>query len=138
MGLAPAGKFLAVDALLAQFGKQRRPAQGRYAKFVTEGIRAPSPWQQLKGQVFLGDEQFIERMQKRVSGQQRQDVQIPLAHRRAPPATLRQIEKAAPDRNTAIMQAHGTGAYSYQEIGGHFGIHFTTVGRIVRDGRGVL
>ena len=138
MGLAPAGKFLAVDALLAQFGKQRRPAQGRYAKFVTEGIRAPSPWQQLKGQVFLGDERFIERMQKRVSGQQRQDVQIPLAHRRAPPATLRQIEKAAPDRNTAIMQAHGTGAYSYQEIGGHFGIHFTTVGRIVRDGRGVL
>ena len=138
MGLAPAGKFLAVDALLAQFGKQRRPAQGRYAKFVTEGIRAPSPWQQLKGQVFLGDERFIERMQKRVSGQQRQDVQIPVAHRRAPPATLRQIEKAAPDRNTAIMQAHGTGAYSYQEIGGHFGMHFTTVGRIVRDGRGVL
>lgn len=132
MGQAPADPFLAVDGLLAQFATRRSVAQERYARFVTEGIKAISPWQQLKGQVFLGGEQFVEQMQKRLSGNQRQDVQIPAAHRRPPPPSLSQIEKRTKDRNAAIVQAHATGGYSYQEIAKHFDIHFTTVGRIVR------
>ena len=62
-------------------------------------------------------------------------MQIPVAHRRPPAASLRQIEKAARDRNDAIVQAHDTGVYSYQQIADHFEIHFTTVGRIVRGAR---
>ena len=138
LGLAPADDFLAVDALLGQFAQRRSTAQARYAKFVMEGIKASSPWGQLKGQVFLGDEQFVEQMQKRVSTQQRQDVQIPVAHRRGIAPSLQQIEKAAADRNAAMVRAHATGAYSYQQIAEHFGIHFTTVGRVVRDARAVL
>jgi len=134
-GLVPAEEFLAADALLALFASRRSAARERYAKFVSEGIRAPSPWEQLKGQVFLGDEGFVEKMQKRAGRQQREDVQIPVAHRRPPPPTLRQIESAAANRNEAISRAHGTGAYSYQQIAAHFGVHFTTVGRIVRKGR---
>ena len=64
-----------------------------------------------------------------------EDVQIPVAHDRPPAASLRQIEKTATDRNAAIVQAHGTGVYSYQQIADHFKIHFTTVGRIVRSVR---
>lgn len=134
MGLAPAQPFLAVDGLLAQFAKRRAVAQARYAKFVAEGIKAPSPWRELKGQVFLGDEQFVEHMQARLDKNQRRDVQIPIAHRRPPAPTLTQIEYSAPDRNAAIVQAHATGAYSYQQIAEHFGIHFTTVGKVVRRG----
>jgi len=134
-GLVPAEDFLAADALLALFAGRRSTARERYAKFVAEGIRAPSPWEQLKGQVFLGDEGFVEKMQKRAGRQLREDVQIPVAHRRPPPPTLQQIEKSAADRNAAILRAHGTGAYSYQQIAAHFGVHFTTVGRIVREGR---
>ena len=135
MGLVPAEPFLAVDGLLAPFSKRRSVAQARYARFVVEGIKAPSPWQSLKGQVFLGDEQFVERMQARLDKGQRRDVQIPVAHRRAPAPSLAQIEKQTPDRNLAIINAHATGAYSYQQIAEHFGVHFTTVGRIVRGGR---
>ena len=138
VGKAPADAFLAVEGLLAQFAKRRSVAQARYAQFVAEGIKAPSPWTQLRGQVFLGDEQFVEQMQARVGNAQRHDVQIPVAHRRPPPPTLTQIEKAAPDRNTGIVRAHATGAYSYQQIADHFGIHFTTVGRVVRGGIGML
>lgn len=101
---------------------------------MAEGIKTPSPWPQLKAQVFLGNERFVEQMQKRAAKNQRQDVQIPLAQRRRPPASLSQIEKEAADRNTAIVRAHATGGYSYQQIADHFGIHFTTVGRIVRGG----
>ncbi len=132
VGRLPADAFLAVDGLLAQFAKRRSVAQTRYAQFVAEGIKTSSPWQQLKGQVFLGDERFVEQMQSRAARNQRQDVQIPVAHRRPPPAALRQIEKDAANRNAAIVRAHATGAYSYQQIADHFGIHFTTVGRIVR------
>jgi putative transposase len=138
MGMAPADPFLAVDMLLAQFAKRRSVAEQRYAKFVAEGVKASSPWEQLKGQVFLGDQQFVESMQARIAKNQRQDVQIPRVHRRPLAPTLLQLEQSTKNRNTAIVRAHATGAYSYQMIAEHFDIHFTTVGRIVRSGRAVV
>lgn len=134
MGLVEADEFLAVDGLLAQFARRRSIAQARYAQFVKEGTNAPSPWEQLRGQVFLGSDDFVEKMQKQMAKHQRGEVQIPIAQRRAPAKTLQQIEKSAATRNAAIIQAHGTGAYSYQKIAEHFGLHFTTVGRVVRNG----
>ncbi len=133
LGLAAAETWLAVDGLLAQFAQRRSTAQTRYAQFVAEGINAPSPWLQLQGQVFLGDEPFVEKMQKFIAKQQREDVQIPVAHRRAPAKTLAEIEKRAASRNDAIRAAHNTGGYSYQQIAKHFGLYFTTVGRVVRE-----
>jgi REP element-mobilizing transposase RayT len=133
VGLEPAAPWLAVDGLLAQFARRRSLARERYAKFVAEGIKAASPWSHLKGQVFLGDEQFIQRMQAHLPSA-KDDVQIPRAQRRPPPPTLAEIEGRARDRNAAIIAAYATGAYSYQQIAAHFGIHFTTVGRIVRGG----
>jgi len=133
VGLEPAPPWLAVDGLLAQFAKRRSLARERYAQFVAEGIKAASPWSHLKGQVFLGDEQFVQRMQAHHSSG-KDDVQIPRVQRRPPPPTLAAIERHAQDRNTVIRAAYATGAYSYQQIAAHFGIHFTTVGRIVRGG----
>lgn len=134
MGMASAQSFLAVDGLLAQFAKRRSTAQARYAQYVSDGINALSPWPQLKAQVYLGDEVFVEKMLTRAQRPQREDVQIPLAQRRAPAPLLKAIEQDAPDRNMAMVRAHATGAYSYQQIAEHFGVHFTTVGRVVRRG----
>jgi putative transposase len=133
-GLAPAAPWLAVDGVLSQFAKRRSLAQQRYAQFVREGIKADSPWQNLKGQIFLGDDPFVQQMQARIEARQRNDVQIPVAQRRPRPLSLPIIERNASDRNTAIVTAYATGAYSYQEIAAYFGVHFTTVGRIVRRG----
>ncbi len=131
MGLESAVSWLAVDGLLAPFAQQRRLAQQRYAQFVAEGIDTGWPWENLKGQVFLGDDQFVQRMQSHIqSGHD--DVQIPHAQRRAPAQPLAKIESLAPDGNAAIMAAYATGAYSYQQIADRFGVHFTTVGKIVR------
>lgn len=133
-GLEPVAPWLAVDGVLSQFAKRRSLAQQRYAQFVSEGIQADSPWQNLKGQIFLGDDQFVQQMQVKIESRQRNDVQIPVAQRRSRPLSLPLIERSAPDRNAAIVTAYATGAYSYQEIATHFGVHFTTVGRIVRKG----
>ncbi|MEJ1959996.1 MAG: transposase [Nitrosomonadales bacterium] len=133
VGLEPAASWLAVDGLLSQFATRRSLARKRYAQFVAEGIKAASPWSNLKGQVFLGDEHFVTRMQTHIlSG--RDDVQIPFAQRRPPPPPLAEIERHSQDRNTAIVAAYATGGYSYQELADYFGIHFTTAGRIVRRG----
>lgn len=132
VGLVPPAPWLAVDGLLAQFAKRRSLAQQRYAQFVAEGINAASPWSNLKGQVFLGDEQFVLRMQARLrSG--KDDVQIPIVQRRPPPPPLAEIERHAQDRNAAIVSAYATGGYSYQQLADYFGVHFTTVGKIVRS-----
>ena len=134
VGLEPAAPWLEVDSLLAQFGKRRSLAQQRYAQFVSEGINGNSPWSNLKGQVFLGDNQFVERMQAHI--QPVNDVvQIPLAQRRRAPPSLAVIERQSSDRNAAMIAAHATGGYSYQQIADYFGVYFTTVGKIVRDGR---
>ena len=133
VGLAPAAPWLAVDGLLVQFAKRRSLAQQRYAQFVAEGVKAASPWSNLKGQVFLGDEQFVQRMQAHLQSG-RDDVQIPLAQRRAPPPPLEKIVRRVADRNAAIIAAYATGGYSYQQLADYFGIHFTTVGKIVRGG----
>ena len=133
VGLEPVAPWLEVDGLLAQFAKRRSLAQERYAQFVAEGIKAASPWSKLRGQVFLGNEQFVKRMQSHLQAG-KDDVQIPLAHRRPPPPPLAEIERHAPDRNAAIAAAYATGGYSYQQLADYFGIHFTTVGRVVRGG----
>jgi putative transposase len=133
VGAVPASAWLAIDRLLAQFAKRRSVAQQRYATFVIQGIKANSPWSDIKGQVFLGDQEFVKRVQIHLQTDQ-EDIRVPLAHRRALAPSLSEIERQVQDRNAAIATAHATGAYSYHQIAEHFGLHFTTVGRIVRPG----
>jgi REP element-mobilizing transposase RayT len=133
MGLVSAPLWFAEDGLLSMFAERRSLAQQYYAQFVAEGIEADSPWANLNGQVFLGDEQFVNRMQMHIQVG-KDNVQIPFAQRRPKPPTLSEIEGRAPNRNVAIIAAHATGGYSYQQIAEHFGVHFTTVGRFVRKG----
>ena len=134
MGKVEVPEWLQTDGLLAQFAKRRDAARRRYAEFVEDGVDRPSPWEELKGQVYLGDDRFVSRMQKYLERGLKDDVQIPRAQRRAPPPPLESIELQCADRNQAIIEAHATGAYSYQQIADYFELHFTTVGRIVRNG----
>ena len=132
-GLAMAPAWLTTDTLLSSFGGTRDQAQEAYRRFVRDGIGAESLWGALNRQIYLGDEGFVARMQQR--GDVGDEVQIPKPQRRAPPPTLPQIRQAAGSRDGAIVTAYGTGEYSYAEIGAFFGLHFTTVARIVRQAR---
>jgi len=139
VGMVDQLAWLETDALLAQFGDQvveareRYARYARYARFVAEGLRAASPWDHLKGQIYLGDEEFVKRMQANTETV-RTDVNIPKRQRRPPAPSLDHLVRQYPDRNHdhAILAAYRTGHYSYQEIGAYFGLHFTTIGQIVR------
>ena len=61
-GFDKAPPFLVVDWLLAQFSSNRKRAESLYREFVLKGITQEAPWRELKGQIFLGDSQFIQRI----------------------------------------------------------------------------
>ncbi|HBA38745.1 MAG TPA: addiction module toxin RelE [Deltaproteobacteria bacterium] len=135
VGVQSAPAWLKVEGLLAQFGEKRSVARRRYKSFVEEGIERESLWSELKGQIYLGDERFVERTQARLSDEEKDDINIPRVQRRGPAPPLKQIEARHKERTRAVVAAYETGEYSYQQIGEHFGVHFTTVGRLVRAAR---
>lgn len=47
--------------MLRQFGQQRAQAQANYRTFVRAGVKS-QPWQQPRGQIYLGSDEFIERL----------------------------------------------------------------------------
>lgn len=125
--------WLAVDGLLRQFGETREEACGEYRRFVSEGRGAGDLWNDLRQQVYLGDADFVERMQAKA--RIRGDVlSVPRIQRRAPTLALKEIAERHADRDTAIRAAYATDAYRYREIARHFGLHLASVGRIVRKG----
>ena len=67
-GLSATPELLCTDWLLAQFGVERSEAQRRYRRFVAEGVKHPAPWEGLRGQIFLGQEGFVEAMRAVLTG----------------------------------------------------------------------
>ncbi len=134
VGTKSAPEWLKVDRLLEHFGQKRGIARHRYKELVEDGI-GQSLWSELRHQIYLGNERFVEHMQARLDDEEASDVNIPRAQRCGPAPTLKLIETRYKNRNRAVVAAHDTGEYSYQQIGQYFGMHFTTVGRIVRAAR---
>ncbi len=120
-GMDAAPPWLATDWLLGQFARRRKNAQGAYVRFVADGLKAPSIWGALRGQIFLGREGFVARMQQAVTGQADLS-EIPRAQRR-PTRSLAAIAHDATDTHEAMATAYASGAYSLSEIGRFFGKH---------------
>jgi DNA-directed RNA polymerase specialized sigma24 family protein len=120
--------------LLAQFSPERTEAVRRYLQFVDEGAQEESIWKDLNRQIFLGDDRFVTRMQA-MRESLPNTVGVPLAQQRSPAPPLAALTSELPNRDEAIVAAYATGEYSYQEIAEFFGLHFTTVGKIVRAAR---
>jgi REP element-mobilizing transposase RayT len=130
LGMRKVPDWLTTDQLLGFFGTNRQVARTHYQGFVLAGI-GKKIWDDLRHQVFLGNKGFVERMLARadIQGDLRT---IPATQRRQPSPSLTELDKLYKDRNTTIIKAYATGAYSYSEIADYFGIHQSTVGRIVR------
>ena len=78
-GLAAQPGWLSDDAIVRLFGDDLQLARGRYRDFVHEGGNASSPWQLVRGQIFLGTERFLQDMEARAA--QVNLTNVPRAHR---------------------------------------------------------
>lgn len=122
--------WLHIDWILSTFGRRKRSAIEQYREFVAAGKHQPAPWEQLKNQVFLGADAFVEKMRVQlVTGQDLSEV--PLKQRRALPKPLAHYSETIKDRDTAIVAAYASGGYSQKEIGDHFGFHYSYISRII-------
>ena len=123
--------WLQCDCILSQFSAQRSRAMAKYAAFVHEGKGLPSVWQQLQGQIYLGSDAFVEKIQALID-QQPTLTEIPRAQRRALTRALADFaHKHA--RDEALALAYLSGQHTMAAIAGHFGVHYTTVSRLVKD-----
>lgn len=130
-GKIPSPEWLSGDYLLAQFGKERRTAIKQYKAFVLAGLKNGPIWGKVSNQIYLGDASFINKVQQYLADQ-RVDLQIPKARKRAKRRPIAYYEKVASNRNNAIIDAYASGCYSYQQLGAYFGLHFTTIGKVIR------
>jgi len=132
VGEANAPAYLNIEWVLAAFAKRKSAAIDRYKKFVAEGNGQPSPWTLLQNQIYLGSEQFVEKMQSLVDGD-KQLGEIPSSQRRPRPKSLSEYELSSQDRNTAISRAYLSGGYTLKEIGEYFGLHYSSVSGIIKN-----
>ena len=129
-GLAPVPDWLETDWILGQFGSARCEAVARYVRFVHEGAHRPSIWSQLQGQIYLGSEVFVHQMQALI--EERPNIEeVPRIQRRPLARPLAEYAADYP-RNEAMARAYLSGRYSLVEIARHFGVHYSTVSRVVR------
>lgn len=129
-GTETAPSWLQTDWILGQFSPQRGRAIKRYIEFVQEGVGLPSIWEKLRGQVFLGSDAYLKRMQKLAD--KAAIGEIPRAQRRPLAKPLTEYRDELPDAGTAMAAAYATGDYTMREIAEFFDVHYATVSRAVR------
>jgi putative transposase len=129
-GQAPQPEWLQTDYLLSRFAARRANAIAKYVTFVHEGAKLPSVWSQLQGQIYLGSDKFVSKMQALVD-KKPTVTEVPLAQRRALKRALSDFERTH-ERDEAIAQAYLSGHHTMAAVAAHFGVHYTTVSRLVR------
>jgi REP element-mobilizing transposase RayT len=132
LGVAPVPPALAIEWVLEQFARTRATARRRYAKFVHDGIGVPGPWDEIKGQVLLGSEAFIERLAPQLQGCS--TAEIPKRQRVVHRPSLKAFLAGSDSRmarNKAMAQAYLTHGYTLTEIGRAVGLHYATISRII-------
>lgn len=131
IGQEQAQPWLHTDWLLAAFAKSKKAAIRKYKVFVAEGKNQPSPWEKLRNQVFLGNDEFVEDMRKLIGGEKELS-EIPSSQRRPKALELSEYEDQAENRNDAIYEAYRSGGYTQKQIGDYFGLHYARVSRIIK------
>jgi hypothetical protein len=127
--------FLTTDWIVGHFSRKKAEAQMLYRRFVKEGINASSPWQELRGQILLGEKNFIDKYIKLLHGKE-QIKEIPRIQRylnRPKLADLFCKGDKKKDRNKNIYAAHVKYGYRLNEIAAYLGIHYTTVSKVITN-----
>ncbi len=125
-GLEAAPSFLTTDWILEQFAGAKAKAEKAYRSFASEG-RDVTVWENLRGQIYLGSDAFIEEHAPGLSPVReipRTQVQV----RRPPLAALVTDSRDA----AGIARAYLEHRYTQQEIADYLDVHYSTISRRLR------
>jgi hypothetical protein len=51
--MTAAPNWLEIDWILAAFAERKQQAQTAYRRFIADGRNQPSPWEELKNQIYI-------------------------------------------------------------------------------------
>jgi len=128
---------LTIDWILGQFSRVRVKATKEYRKFISWGINKETIWTEVKGQILLGDDAFIESHADHLK-KRRLIPEIPKSQRYANRPTLDEIfsQRILDDRrrrDKKIIEAVEKHGYRQTEIAQHLNLHTSTVSNIMRQ-----
>lgn len=123
-GIELAPSFVTPDWILAQFDNSAEKAQTAYRRFVSAG-RGVTVWENLRGQIYLGSDEFIDRHAPHESRKLRE---VPRTQRLVDRPALGSIVRTAKD-SAGVARAYIEYGYTQKEIAAHLGVHYSTISR---------
>jgi putative transposase len=132
-GIRKRPEYLTTEWILGIFNSERGIAQRQYRTFIREGMNRKSPWEELRGQILLGEDRFVGKF-KDLLGSKEKVKEIPRQQRYIGRPSLGGIfrgRKGKEKRNIGIRTAHLTYGYTLKEIADYLGVHYTTISKVI-------
>ena len=131
---------LTVDWILSQFSSRKRTARKMYQEFVRQGYECSSPWENLEGDMFLGEPGFAQGVRQMLE-ERSTAVAVPKRQRSAGRPSLsclfpEGVGQNRPERNHKIIEAFDHHLYTQSEIGEQLNLHPASISRIIKDWKG--
>jgi putative transposase len=128
---------LSTSWVLGQFSSERRKAEREYRQYVRLGIGKESIWKDVKGQVILGEDDFVSRLTD-YFGRHKDVLEIPKGQRYASRPALEKLFEGGILRNRSkrdgvIREAVEKFGYTQRAVADYLGFHFTYVSRILNE-----
>ncbi len=139
-GIAAAPSWLDSDALLAKLFDRpikgvadRRQAASSYAELVDLAREDDgSFWRaRLRGQVYLGDEAFVQRMQAQAEPARLAATAVPKAQRVAAGSWDQHLRLSRGDRDAALFSAYRSGGFTMTRLAALTGLSVSHVSRLI-------
>ncbi|MDX2506465.1 MAG: transposase [Gammaproteobacteria bacterium] len=130
MGEVDAPAWLNTSEVLDYFGKQKKRAQTVLAKAIEETDKDFDIVTQVQGQILLGSDEFVSKWKKQLATGKVMDKARQRKAKKAKPLT--DFGKRFKNIKIAMVKAYETGNYTLDQIGSHFGVHYSTVSRTVK------
>lgn len=124
--------WLPTEYVLSLFNTNRSSAIKLYKQFVFNGKTFEPLWGKLKKQIFLGSDDFIDKMQNTIDLEINL-INIPKQQDTPQGITIAEYESKSSGRNECIRLAYSSGQFSLAEIGAYFKLHYSRVSRIVKE-----
>jgi REP element-mobilizing transposase RayT len=130
---------LAAESLLSRFGRTQEEAVAAYADYIRAGIGQPTPLAHVMPPGILGTQTFVQVVTEHLAGRASEPSVAATLLMLARP-TLTQIFEPDARRERSQLPLRVAAAvhlgYSLVQIGGHLGVHYTTVSRYLRAAQG--
>ncbi len=130
MGITEAPEWLKVDEVLSHFGKQPKRARAALQKALENTDKDFDLMAQVNAQILLGSDTFVNKWKKQLATGKIMDRARQRKSKKVKPLT--DFGKRFKNIKVAMVKAYETGNYTLDQIGSHFGVHYSTVSRTVK------